>query len=111
MVPQETINLLGTNVFLYHGYSEIYLNNKWVKATPVFDKNTAQRAGFLPLVEFDGKHDGIFSKYTPEGNLFIEYIKDRRVHAELPYDEMDRIIRKKYYKYVLEKGIKSLNRK
>ncbi len=110
-VPQQTIDLLGTNIFLYHGYSEIYINNKWVKATPVFDKNTAQRAGFLPLVEFDGVHDGILSKYTPEGKLFIEYIKDRGVYAELPYDEMDRVIRKKYYKYVFEKGIKTLNRK
>jgi transglutaminase-like putative cysteine protease len=111
MVPQETIDLLGTNIFLYHGYSEFYLNNKWVKATPVFDRFTAQRAGFLPLVEFDGVHDGILSKYTPKEKLFIEYIKDRGVYAELPYEEMDRVIRKKYYKYVLEKGIKTLNRK
>ena len=111
MVPQETIDLLGTNQFLYHGYSEFYLNNKWVKATPVFDKITAQRAGFLPFVEFDGIHDGILSKYTPEGNLFIEYIRDRGVHVDLPYDEMDRVVKKKYYKYVLEKGIKTLNRK
>ena len=111
MVPQETIDLLGTNIFLYHGYSEFFLNNKWVKATPVFDKNTAQRAGFLPLVEFDGEHDGILSKYTPEGKLFIEYIRDRGVHVDLPYDKMDRIIKKNYYKHVLEKGIKTLNRK
>lgn len=110
-VPQEVIDYLGTNIFLYHGYSEIYLNNKWVKATPVFDKNTSIRAGFLPLVEFDGINNGILSKYDPDGNLFVEYIKDRGVHAELPYDEMDRVIRKKYYKYVFEKGIKTLNRK
>ncbi len=110
-VPQETIDLLGTNVFLYHGYSELYIDDKWIKATPVFDKNTSIRAGFLPLVEFDGINNGILSKYDPDGNLFVEYIKDRGVYAELPYDEMDRVIRKKYYKYVFEKGIKTLNRK
>jgi transglutaminase-like putative cysteine protease len=106
MVPPETIDLLGTNVFLYHGYSEIYINNKWVKATPVFDNYTAQRAGFLPLVEFDGIHDGILSKYTPEGKLFIEYVKDRGVHIDLPYDEMEHIIKEYYYDYVLEIGVK-----
>ncbi|MFX0043209.1 MAG: transglutaminase family protein [Candidatus Hodarchaeota archaeon] len=110
-VPQEIIDYLGTNIFLYHGYSELFIDNKWVKATPVFDKDTSIRAGFLPLVEFDGKKDGILSKYDPDGDLFVEYIKDRGVHAELPYDEMDRDIRKKYYRHVLEKGIKTINRK
>jgi transglutaminase-like putative cysteine protease len=106
MVPQEIIDYLGTNIFLYHGYSELYLNNKWVKATPVFDKYTAQRAGFLPLVEFDGIHDGILSKYTTKGKLFIEYVKDRGVHVDLPYNEMQRIIKEYYYDYVLEIGVK-----
>jgi transglutaminase-like putative cysteine protease len=110
-VPQEVIAYLGTNIFAYHGYSEFYLNYKWVKATPVFDKYTAQRAGFLPLVEFDGIHDGILSKYDPDGNLFVEYVKDRGVYANLPYKEMDRVIREKYYNHVFEKGIKTLNKK
>jgi len=110
-VPQEVIDYLGTNIFLYHGYSELYIDNKWIKATPVFDKETSMRAGFLPLVEFNGEKDGILSKYDPDGNLFVEYIKDRGIHAELPYDEMDRDIRNKYYKHVFEKGIKTLNRK
>lgn len=110
-VPQETIDLLGTNIFYFHGYSEIYLDKKWIKATPVFDKVTASRAGFLPLVEFDGINNGILSQYDPEGNLFVEYVKDRGVYVELPYDEMDRIIRKQYYKHVFEKGLKTLNKK
>ncbi len=103
--------MLGTNIFYYHGYSELYIDQNWIKATPVFDKITAFKAGFLPLVEFDGINDGILSKYDPDGNLFIEYVKDRGVFAELPYDEMDRDIRKKYYKHVFEKGIKTLNKK
>ena len=110
-VPQEVIDYLGTNIFYMHGYSELYIDNKWIKATPVFDKNTSIRAGFLPLVEFDGINNGILSKYDPDGNLFVEYIKDRGVYVELPYDEMNQVIRKKYYKYVFEKGIKTLNRK
>ena len=110
-VPQEIIDLLGTNIFYYHGYSELYIDQKWIKATPVFDKITAFKAGFLPVVEFDGINDGILSKFDPDGKLFIEYVKDRGVFAELPYDEMDRDIRKKYYKHVFEKGIKTLNKK
>ncbi|MFX1314483.1 MAG: hypothetical protein ACFE9T_01345 [Promethearchaeota archaeon] len=71
----------------------------------------ASKAGFLPLVEFDGITDGILSKFDPEGNLFIEYVNDRGVYDEVPYDEMDRVIRKKYYKYVFDNGIKTLNKK
>jgi hypothetical protein len=110
-VPQETIDLLGTNIFYFHGYSELFIDKTWVKATPVFDKITASKACFLPLVEFDGLNNGILSKYDSYGNLFIEYLNDRGVFAELPYDEMDRIIREKYYKYVLEEGIKTLSKK
>jgi transglutaminase-like putative cysteine protease len=110
-VPQETIDLLGTNIFYFHGYSEVFINNRWIKATPVFDKITASKAGFLPLVEFDGINNAILSNYDPDGNLFIEYINDRGAFTELPYDEMDRIIRKQYYEYVLEKGIKTLLKK
>ncbi|KKK45964.1 MAG: Transglutaminase-like superfamily protein, partial [Candidatus Lokiarchaeum sp. GC14_75] len=32
-ISQKVIDLMGTNVMHYHGYSEFYLKGKWVKLT------------------------------------------------------------------------------
>lgn len=42
---------METNVMHYHGYSELYLNDKWVKLTPSFDQGTANKGRFLPMAE------------------------------------------------------------
>ena len=90
---------MGTNIMHYHGYSEVYLNNKWVKLTPSFDKETAIRGGFLPMCEFDGEKDAVFPPYDDEGNLFGEYVYDRGVHADLPLNEIDKVFEEKYEMY------------
>ncbi len=98
-VSQKVIDFMGTNVMYYHGFSEFYLGNKWIKLTPSFDKDTAIRGGFLPMVEFDGEHDAVFPPRDIEGNLFGEYVNDRGSHADLPLDEIDKVFSEKYKIY------------
>ena len=90
---------METNVMHYHGYSEFYLNNKWVKLTPSFDQKTALKGGFTPMVEFDGENDATFPSFDEEGNRFGEYVKDRGVHADLPLKEIEIIFDEKYPKF------------
>ncbi len=99
LVSQKVIDFMGHNVMYYHGYSEFYLDNKWVKLTPSFDKGTAIRGGFLPMVEFDGENDAVFPPYDVNGNKFGEYVGDRGVHAGLPLDEIDKLFQEKYKMY------------
>ena len=102
---QRVIDNLGTNVFYIHGYSELYLDGKWVKLTPAFDKETSLKAKYV-LVEFDGENDAILSLHDEDGNLFVEYLKDRGVYADVPFDEIKRVILKKY-KVAIEKMFNS----
>jgi transglutaminase-like putative cysteine protease len=95
-VPQKTIDFMGTNVFYYHGYSEIYLNDKWIKLTPAFDKNTAIKNGFLPMCEFDGINDSVFPAYGLDDKPFVEYIKDRGIYELLPLDDIATTFKEKY---------------
>lgn len=97
-ISQKVIDLMGTNVMYYHGYSEFYLNNKWIKLTPSFDTNTAIKGGFLPMVEFDGEHDAVFPKFDNEGNPFGEYLTDRGIHADLPLSDIEKLFLEKYPK-------------
>jgi len=74
-----------TDVFLWHSYTELYLSGRWVKATPAFDRMLCDRVGLKPL-EFDGQTDSLFHPFDPAGRRHMEYLKDRGVFADVPFD-------------------------
>ena len=78
---------MKTDVFHWHGYIEVYLQNKWVKATPAFNKSLTDKFRLKPL-EFDGISDSIYHPFDLAGNKHMEYLKDRGTYADLPLDEM-----------------------
>lgn len=95
-INPKIIELMGTNVFHCHGISEILINGTWLKLTPVFDKNTALKAGFVPLIEFDGSHDALFESHDEEGNAFVEYVEDYGTYSDLPIEQIVDIFTKAY---------------
>ena len=86
-LTDEVMLLLGTNVFMYHGYSDLYIEGKWVRATPALDLKTCQENRFIP-VEFDAKRDAIFHSHDLDGKPHIEYIRDHGYYDDVPLDEM-----------------------
>ena len=76
--------ILKTNHLVFHGASELYLEEKWVKATPAFNKNLCKYLGVESL-EFDGTKDSIFQEYDKKGNVFMTYLHDYGAFADLPY--------------------------
>ena len=85
LMPDKLKELMGTNLFPSHGYAELYIEGKWVKATPAFDLKMCQQNGIIP-VEFDGKNDAMFHSHNLDGKLHIEYIQDRGHFDDLPFD-------------------------
>ncbi len=79
--------LMGTDTFIYHGYTEIYLNEKWVKATPAFNLELCNSFNVRPL-EFDGINDSVFHPFDKSGNRHMEYVKDHGAFADLPWDRI-----------------------
>jgi transglutaminase superfamily protein len=82
--PEEFIKMSGSNLFIYHSYPEIYLNDNWVAGNAAFDKYLSAEKGY-PLVEFDGQHPALFAKVDSNGQKFIEYEKDHGKFAKVPY--------------------------
>ncbi|OLS22386.1 MAG: hypothetical protein HeimC2_29660 [Candidatus Heimdallarchaeota archaeon LC_2] len=72
----------GTKVMAAHCYTELYLDNKWVKATPALDKAICDRHNFK-TVEFDGYTDALLHKVDRSGNPHAEYIKDRGTQSDM----------------------------
>lgn len=87
--------VMQSDVFSWHGYTEFYLNNKWVKATPAFNKLLCDKTGIKPL-EFDGENDSIFHEFDQAGNKHMEYLKDHGPFDDLPFQKIAEAYKKQY---------------
>jgi transglutaminase-like putative cysteine protease len=87
LLPEKVAEMLKTNVLPDHGYTELYINGKWIKATPALDIETCQKNRIIP-VEFDGKNDAKFHSHTQDGKLHIEYLLDRGPYEDVPLIEI-----------------------
>ncbi len=75
--------VLRTDVLVFHGYTDLYLNGQWVKATPAFNKELCARYQVAPLA-FNGTEDSIFQEFTDDGQQYMEYLHDYGVFADVP---------------------------
>ena len=87
IVPGDLIEMMGTDLFAYHGYAEIYLNGRWVKATPAFDAAMCDKHGFRK-VEFDGAEDAVLHAASLDGRPHIEYLRHIGCYDDLPFDDI-----------------------
>jgi len=92
---QET---MGSDLFVFHGFTEFHLDGKWVKATPAFNLALCQRFRVKPL-EFDGREDSIFHPFDADERRHMEYLRDRGSFADVPVEEIQRVFRETYPKF------------
>lgn len=96
--------VMGTDIFVYHGYTELFIDDHWVKATPAFNIELCQNFNVKPL-EFDGVNDAVFHAYDQAGNRHMEYIKDRGTFADLPFQRILEESAKWYPRFFEDQGI------
>lgn len=105
----QLLEVLGTNIFTHHGYTEFYLNGKWVKATPAFNIELCRKHEVEPL-EFNGMEDSIFHQYNPQKKLSMEYLADHGSFADIPLDKILSAWRKVYGEEKVRKWIKAIEK-
>jgi transglutaminase-like putative cysteine protease len=76
---------LRKNYLVFHGAAEVFLEEKWLKTTPAFNKTLCNYLG-VDALEFDGTRDSIFQEYDHRGNVFMEYLHDYGAFADMPYE-------------------------
>ena len=74
---------LKTDVFYWHGYTDILIDGQWLKATTAFNVELCTRFGLKPL-EFDGREDSIYHPFDLSGNRHMEYVAFRGTYADVP---------------------------
>jgi transglutaminase-like putative cysteine protease len=86
---------MGRDEFIYHGFAEMLIEGRWVKATPAFNLALCEKFRVKPL-DFDGRNDSIFHPFDADERRHMEYLRDRGSHADVPVAEI-RAAFKEYY--------------
>ena len=78
---------MGTDLFVWHGYSTFFVGGRWTKASSAFNRELCERFGVAPL-DFDGRHDALLHPFSGDGSQYMEYVRERGTYADLPLRTM-----------------------
>ncbi len=78
---------MQTDMFIWHGYTGIWIDGAWRKATPAFNIELCERFGLLPL-EFNGHDDSIYHPFDRAGNKHMEYVQQRGQFDDMPLEQI-----------------------
>ena len=98
LTSEKLLKAMGTDLFIYHGYSMLKLDGNWVKATPAFNLSLCEKFGVKPL-EFDGRSDALFHPYDAQNRRHMEYVNERGIFADMPFEEIVSQFRSLYGKF------------
>lgn len=97
LTTQRLREQMKTDVFLWHGYTSIFLDGGWFKATPAFNIELCRRFRLKPL-DFDGRSDSLYHPFDIEGRRHMEYLQYRGEFAEVPLEQIAETFRREYLK-------------
>jgi len=87
LATQKLLDSMGTDIFYWHSYCDLFLDGRWVKATPAFNRSLCDRFGLKPL-DFDGRHDSLFHEFDRQGRQHMEYIRFRGTWPDVPFRQI-----------------------
>ncbi len=98
LIPDDLRAAMRTDLFVFHGYVELRVGGHWWKMTPSFDLPTCERQGIVP-VAFDGHSDALLHPTDVAGRPQFEYVRDRGVRDDVPFDEILEALERVYPHY------------
>jgi transglutaminase-like putative cysteine protease len=96
--------LMKTDVFVFHGYSELFLNGRWIKVTPTFNMSLCEKFGVRPL-EFDGMSDCLFHEFDRKGDRHMQYLHDHGAFADVPFERIVEELQRHYPEFFPRSGV------
>lgn len=79
--------LVGGDVFRYHCLVSVHLHDRWLKATPVFNRMLCRLYRMDPL-DFDGTADSLYHPFDRDDRRHMEFLRFHGEFDDLPYDEV-----------------------
>ncbi len=96
---EKMMAAFGSDELAPHGYLELWLAGRWIKATPTFNAELCARLGVATL-EFDGVEDAVFQQYDQAGGAFMEYLSDYGSFPDVPLERIREILHQHYPKLI-----------
>lgn len=87
LTTRQLLDFMGTDLFVFHGYTEFLLAGRWVKATPAFNVELCRRHRVKAL-EFDGQTDSLFHPFNEKSQLFMEYVCEHGAFHDVPTERI-----------------------
>lgn len=103
---QRMRETMTTDVFIWHGYTELWLDGAWRKATPAFNVELCERFNLLPL-DFDGASDSIYHPFDKSGQRHMEYLRERGSFTDVPLARIVGDFREVYPRWLHQAGVRS----
>lgn len=95
LTSEKLTATMGTDVFYWHGYSELLLSGQWRKVSSAFNIEMCERFG-VAVLEFDGTADALMHPFDTAGNRHMEYVGQRGSFDDLPLPEILATFRAQY---------------
>ncbi|MGZ6143260.1 MAG: transglutaminase-like domain-containing protein [Myxococcales bacterium] len=99
LATERLLRIMGSDLFIWHGYVSMLLDGRWVKATPAFNIEMCRRFDVLPL-EFDGSADSLLQPFDARQRRHMEYLRDRGLFDDLPFEALAADMRASYPKLI-----------
>ncbi len=98
---EKLTHYLRRDEIVFHGFVELFINNKWVKCTPAFDQRICKISNVTPL-DWDGETDSLFQEFE-NGKRFMEYKFNYGTFDDVPVTLMNTEMQK-YYPHLFEES-------
>ena len=109
LATRQLLDFLGSDLFVFHAFTEFFLEGKWVKSTPAFNRELCERHGVAPL-EFNGRDDSLFQPYSADKQKFMEYVEFYGSYQDIPVKEIVGAFQKTYGKERVQSWIESFEK-
>ncbi len=83
LTSEKLSETMGSDLFAWHGYSELWLDGRWVKLSTAFNKELCDRFGVKAL-EFDPVEGALMHPFDQSGRRHMEYVRERGSYLDLP---------------------------
>lgn len=103
LATERMREVMQTDLFYWHGFTEILIDGSWRKATPAFNLGLCERFGLLPL-EFDGHGDSLYHPFDRHGHRHMEYVAQRGSFDDVPLAEMTADLARLYPHWQLQRS-------
>ncbi|MGY9074147.1 MAG: transglutaminase-like domain-containing protein [Acidimicrobiales bacterium] len=95
LTSEKLSEQMGTDLFIWHGYAQLLLGNRWFKLSSAFNIELCERFG-VKVLEFDGTSDALMHPFDEAGNRHMEYVNERGDFDDLPLDQIQSDFREVY---------------